>query len=176
MQVILVFPSVFSMDALCLAAWIHRSRCGHTVEWRSPPSTATHRRSTGWTSTCPPKAQVCGKQASRFLSVYSCELILNHLILYFQHYNWYHKKVCLIWVMVRILQFISVAQQGITLGFHPQTTLNNRQHKTSLDSRSKPVVVYLPWFHNHYKCGINLKTNKHPGFQMISNMIIKMWW
>ena len=36
----------------------------------------------------------------------------------------------MIWVKVRneILQFISVAQQGISHCFHPPTTLNNRQH------------------------------------------------
>ena len=66
-------------------------------------------------------------------------------------YNW-------IWVKVRneILQFISVAQHGISHCFHPPTTLNNRQQHNALqdfisDSHSKPAVVSFPRFHDPHK-------------------------
>ena len=65
-----------------------------------------------------------------------------------------------------ILQYISVAQQGISHCFHPPTTLNNIGSSDAAhnalqdfisDSHSIPAVVCFQRFHNHYKYGINGK-------------------
>ena len=72
-------------------------------------------------------------------------LIIYHLILYFQHYNWYHKKACLIAYIV-IPHLLWLCNYGIysTAGYEWRSEMKSC-NSFVLPSRETPFVFILQW-------------------------------
>ena len=72
-------------------------------------------------------------------------LIIYHLILYFQHYNWYHKKACsIVFTMISHLLWLCNYGMYSTAGYEWRSEMKSC-NSLVLPSRETPIVFILQW-------------------------------